>query len=501
MYTKQEFLGVSALAAVIFGLVISLSFAALPALAQTADDYGTADSSNYCPKLSITMQRGARDVAYSGQVSELQKFISDYYDIDPDEIVTGFFGRITQGYVQQFQREQGLPTFGIAGSMTRAAIAKVCTSNTFSGTGQTNPNTTPTTPYVPPTTTYVPPTNTQTTNTAPNVSSAATTIQVTYPQAGNVLENTGAKSSGLIANIQWSEQNGDYPVNIWLLNSSGQITKGIAYSAPDTGSYGWAYDPSLPSGTYGIQIDVLYPSGKGGQARAYSGFFTIAPIPASSITATYPNGGEQIAAGLGKDVDFRITWTSSNLSGNAYVYLTASDGTDCLLGSAPVSQGNFAVLYNHYSCQNTSSILASGQYRVHIETDTLLSSGKSVNSQGNGYFTLTVTQPPPSISYISPTMSTGKDVDRVGIYGSNFLLTGKGGPVYVDLLQNGSIKQRLSPTDSPMTIFAGSYLTPPDSSGTRMEVRINNANLGPGTYQLRVTTDSGASNTADYTVQ
>jgi peptidoglycan hydrolase-like protein with peptidoglycan-binding domain len=98
------------------------------------------------------MQRGARDVSYGGQVSELQKFLSDYYDIDPEEIVTGFFGRITQGYVQQFQRAQGLPSFGIAGSMTRATIAKVCTSNTSTNqtptTNTTQPNT-PSTTYYP----------------------------------------------------------------------------------------------------------------------------------------------------------------------------------------------------------------------------------------------------------------------------------------------------------------------------------------------------------------
>ncbi|MBI4133186.1 peptidoglycan-binding protein, partial [Candidatus Uhrbacteria bacterium] len=80
----------------------------------------------YCPNLVSTFQRGARDATTRGQVSELQRFISDYYDIEPEEIVTGFFGRITQGYVQRFQKEQGLPTFGIVGSLTRAAIARVC---------------------------------------------------------------------------------------------------------------------------------------------------------------------------------------------------------------------------------------------------------------------------------------------------------------------------------------------------------------------------------------
>lgn len=102
--------------------------------AQIADDYGTASTTNtvgnYCPKLSTTMVRGARDVSTSGQVSELQKFISSYYDIDPEEMVTGFFGRITQSYVIRYQKEQGLPALGIAGSLTRASIAKVCAVGT-----------------------------------------------------------------------------------------------------------------------------------------------------------------------------------------------------------------------------------------------------------------------------------------------------------------------------------------------------------------------------------
>lgn len=91
-----------------------------------ADDYGTSggsgDIATYCPNLTATIQRGAR----GSLVSELQKFLSGYYDIDPEELVTGFFGRITQGYVQQFQTEQGLPSYGIAGSLTRARIASIC---------------------------------------------------------------------------------------------------------------------------------------------------------------------------------------------------------------------------------------------------------------------------------------------------------------------------------------------------------------------------------------
>ena len=102
-------------------------------LTSQPDDYGTAASSGFCPSLSITMQRNARDGSSGGQVSALQRFFAYYYDIDPEEIVTGFFGRITESYVQRFQREQGLPSFGIAGSLTRAAIARVCARGALNG--------------------------------------------------------------------------------------------------------------------------------------------------------------------------------------------------------------------------------------------------------------------------------------------------------------------------------------------------------------------------------
>ena len=92
------------------------------------DDYGngTNPTGTYCPQLSITMQRGARDATTGAQVSELQAFLTSYYNLDENVVVGGYFGNLTHKYVVQFQREQGLPAFGIAGSLTRAKIAQAC---------------------------------------------------------------------------------------------------------------------------------------------------------------------------------------------------------------------------------------------------------------------------------------------------------------------------------------------------------------------------------------
>jgi|GEM_PF-1940982 hypothetical protein len=111
-------------------LILAVFLAAVPAVtrAQAEDVPLTGSGSVYCPHLSQTMVRGARDrtTVPPGQVTELQTFLSDYYDIDPDDIITGYFGALTHRNVVRFQREQGLPAFGIVGPLTRAAIARVC---------------------------------------------------------------------------------------------------------------------------------------------------------------------------------------------------------------------------------------------------------------------------------------------------------------------------------------------------------------------------------------
>ncbi|MBI5469932.1 peptidoglycan-binding protein [Candidatus Kaiserbacteria bacterium] len=98
---------------------------------DTPEDEGSVGI--YCPQLSQTLKRGMRDTQTvpPGQVSELQTFITDYYSLDENIVVGGYFGRLTHKYVVQFQQEQGLPAYGIVGSLTRAKIAEVC------GKGQT----------------------------------------------------------------------------------------------------------------------------------------------------------------------------------------------------------------------------------------------------------------------------------------------------------------------------------------------------------------------------
>ena len=129
-------------------LLLSFGLAALllPVLA-TAQDTGTA-APLYCPNLSITMQKCAptrplsqqrcTDATTEGQVTELQKFLSDYYDLNPADYVSGYFGRLTRDNVRRFQCEkmsicsgdEASTGYGVVGRKTRAAIANACGTET-----------------------------------------------------------------------------------------------------------------------------------------------------------------------------------------------------------------------------------------------------------------------------------------------------------------------------------------------------------------------------------
>ena len=97
----------------------------VPVYAQTMPST-TTQTSSYCPTLTITMVRGARDTSSRNQVTQLQKFLASYYHVDTSVLVTGYFGVKTQSYVMQFQKETGLPALGIVGQLTRSKIASVC---------------------------------------------------------------------------------------------------------------------------------------------------------------------------------------------------------------------------------------------------------------------------------------------------------------------------------------------------------------------------------------
>jgi hypothetical protein len=92
------------------------------------------------------------NLAQAVQVTELQHFLSDYYDLNPDDYVTGYFGRKTRNNVRKFQCEtmnicsgdESTTGYGLVGRKTRDAIKAHCGVQTTTNTNTNNPPPAPT---------------------------------------------------------------------------------------------------------------------------------------------------------------------------------------------------------------------------------------------------------------------------------------------------------------------------------------------------------------------
>jgi hypothetical protein len=120
--------------------IISTALLVVPSLSIAQENQTPVGG--YCPNISQNLKRGDRDAMTvpPGQVTELQKFLVDYYDLNPDTYISGYFGRLTQQNVMRFQQEQNIvPVSGFVGPLTRAAIARVCVSAATATPSPSNP--------------------------------------------------------------------------------------------------------------------------------------------------------------------------------------------------------------------------------------------------------------------------------------------------------------------------------------------------------------------------
>ncbi len=123
-------------------------------------------------------------------------------------------------------------------------------------------------------------------------------ITVVYPNGGEVLNDSG---TGNIATIQWTSSSmGALNVDIALMGTSGDAVKYIANSVPNTGSYAWHVDPTIPNGNYKIDVSS---DDKGPSASDESNaFFQLTGSPLGTatnpvITVTTPQAGSGYTVG------------------------------------------------------------------------------------------------------------------------------------------------------------------------------------------------------------
>ena len=69
-------------------------------------------------KLTKNLKKGLSDE----EVKELQKFLSQFREIYPEGLITGYFGSLTEKAIKKFQEKYDIPATGLVGPLTRDKI-------------------------------------------------------------------------------------------------------------------------------------------------------------------------------------------------------------------------------------------------------------------------------------------------------------------------------------------------------------------------------------------
>ena len=80
-----------------------------------------------------TLQFGVR----GNEVSRLQSVLSQFPDVYPEGLVTGYFGPLTKNAVIRFQIKYGIEAVGIIGPITRARLNALITAEQIGPAGST----------------------------------------------------------------------------------------------------------------------------------------------------------------------------------------------------------------------------------------------------------------------------------------------------------------------------------------------------------------------------
>ncbi|MEK7582991.1 MAG: peptidoglycan-binding domain-containing protein [Patescibacteria group bacterium] len=77
-----------------------------------------------CMPMSVSITRTLKKGSQGDDVRQLQRFLTRDYALDPEEIMTGYFGDQTVRWVKEFQLDQRLPQTGILDAATNQAIQR-----------------------------------------------------------------------------------------------------------------------------------------------------------------------------------------------------------------------------------------------------------------------------------------------------------------------------------------------------------------------------------------
>ncbi|MDC0480215.1 GPI anchored serine-threonine rich family protein [Candidatus Marinimicrobia bacterium] len=202
-------------------------------------------------------------------------------------------------------------------------------------------------------------------------------IELTSPNGDEAWE------LGTTQSITWTTSHPSENVAITLYQNSA-LNQVLSAATASTGSYSWTIADTIAEGSsYTIRIALVSDPGTFDDS---DNTFTLTSTSQPTITVTSPNGGENWEMGSTHD----ITWTSSDVSGNVYIFLYKSGSVEETLSADESNDGS-------YSWTIPDSYDEGSNYKVKVSS---VSDG-SVYDESDSNFTLTSTSQP-TITVTSP---------------------------------------------------------------------------------------------------
>jgi len=284
------------------------------------------------------------------------------------------------------------------------------------------------------------------------------TFSITAPPQITVTSPNGGESwqIGTTHDITWTYSNVTGNVAIALKTGTTTVAVITAGTACD-GSYSWTIPTSVAAGT---NNKIAIGDGSGTEDYSNNTFSITAP---PQITVIYPNGGENLIAG----VPINITWTYSNVTGNVAIALKTGTTTVAIITAGTACDGS-------YSWTIPTSVAAGTNYKIAI------GDGSGTEDYSNNTFSITA---PPQITVIYPNggenLIAGVPINITWTYSNvtgNVAIALKTGTTTVAIITAG-------------TACDGSYswTIPPSVTGTNYKIFIGNEDAedsSDGTFNI-----------------
>ncbi len=317
-----------------------------------------------------------------------------------------------------------------------------------------------------------------------SITTTTPSITLVYPQGGETLDNGGKTN---IATIQWSTQNfGNLNVSIYLKDANNNIIRQIAIDTSNAGSYAWAADPTLASGSYKLDVEAETIEPPANEV-AVSGMFTVTTdvAPTPLITIVQPIAGDGYTA----NQPLPVYWNQNYVSKGMMISLfDATTGGGAAVFNSPYLAGVAAG--NAYTIP-ANAVSSVGQYQITICDRSNSAAGKPLCAVSAPFNVAASTVAAPVLSAIDPASSTIGA--QVTLTGSGFAATGN------MVLFNGLVAaSNLSSTNGAITFTVPRSLAPNCSKGKPCPMFI--MGITGGTYNVSVVSNGVASNQLPLTV-